>query len=945
MGLVRRNRLLAQLRDRHRLSVVALESPAGFGRSVLVDQALEEGPDLPDDRDLLYRCVPADSNSAVFATHLLVACNGRDVAWAPTDGIPTGAGVVDALAAAMPRRGHLCLVLDGLELVAPAGDALVYQLVRNLPSGAHLVLSGRRLPRIGLPRMVASGTAVLLGPAELAFTPDEADQATEGIDLLEDPQLAAWPAMVGLARAGHPELAVAYARDEVLAPAGPLLTRAVATVAAVDGCTDGQLGPVLASVGIGPLDDVEHVRFELGRLPLAGGTGGCWPRPVWSQATRGVLSGAELELAAVAKAHSLVAAGALREAGEMALRTRSPAALAEVVRAALSSQPPLAPFDDLRTWDASGVLGPESPEGRWLATTVDLLTGDAGGRAVDRLEDVRASFEAAGDLTGETSLLLHLGHVARAGDDIATLGRVLQRGEELAASGQPSAAALVSLGHAVSAQLSGDPIAALAALDRIPPGSLAGDWAGQALMIRGANLLLADRIHAAVVALEAATGEGSDSSRAVAFDLLASARWYAEDPLGALNDAETAEHLAVRADVPGLVQRIRATRACFLAASGRYGPARKLLDRVERRGGPSQSDEAAALCRVAEALLLADADDLAGARRVVASVTVNGRAVRTSQWTAALSTALGLGGPGDKDPVGAAVTGTGLSRARSAGEAGAAHLSGGPPADAGHRPYLPARWCTPSSPLVTVSLLGTGTVHRGVRHVDHPAWGRSRVRELCLHLALVEDRSREGVAAALWPDLEDRAAGRNLRVTLTHLLDVLDPDRQRSRGSRLVADRAGCLSFARGGGLTIDLWDLEAHASALLATPEPDRPVLLALARQLADSGTGRLLGGSPVGEWLEPHRRRLDDLVSAAALSAADRALGMADPALAEALAHRALAVDPWSERAQRMVIESRLARGDHDGARRAAEHTLALLADLDATPAPETLALLRRS
>ena len=218
------------------------------------------------------------------------------------------------------------------------------------------------------------------------------------------------------------------------------------------------------------------------------------------------------------------------------------------------------------------------------------------------------------------------------------------------------------------------------------------------------------------------------------------------------------------------------------------------------------------------------------------------------------------------------------------------------------------------------------------------------MRELCLHLALVEDRSRDGVAAALWPDLEDRAAGRNLRVTLTHLLDVLDPDRERSRGSRLVTDRAGCLSFTRGAELHIDLWDLETRASAILATPEPDRPDVLAQARQLSRSGSGPLLGGSPVGEWLEPHQRRLNDLVATAALSAGDRALAAADPRLAEALARRALAADPWSERAHRMVIDARLVLGDHDGARRAAGHALSVLADLGATPAPETAVLIRR-
>ena len=944
--MLRRERLLATLRERHTLVVIALEAPAGYGRSVLIDQALSEGPQHPDDLDITYCCVSGDDAPGVLAARLVGACSGDADDWTrhtPDDGDDDGA-VVAALRAALPPRRQVALVIDGLEVAGTVGAQLVSRLVANLPGDVHLVLSGRRLPRVGMARRVASGTGVLLGAADLAFRPHEVERLVGGTSTPSDVSLAEWPVMLGLLRAGHGDLAVDYVRDEVLAGTDPQIPRALAAVAAVDGCTDDQLGTVLASIGIDATDAVEAIRGDLALLPLAGAPGGCWPHPVWAAATRTALTAAERDRVCVAKARALAAAGSLGQAGDLAVRTGSPTALGDVVRVALSSQPPLAAFDDLRSWADSGVLGSERPEGRWLAATVDLLQGDADGRANERLEEVRRDFEVAGDVEGESSLLLHLGHVARARDDIAGLGHVLRRGEELARHGQPAAAALVALGHAVAAQLSGDPAGALVALEQVPPGTLTGDWAAQALMIRGTNLLLAGRIRAAVVALESATGEGSDASRAVAFDLLATARWYDEDPLGAIRDAESAEGLAIRADVPGLVRRIRATRACFLAASGRYGPARDLLDRSERPGGQEHSDEAAALCRVAEALLFADADDRAGARSAVGSVAVSGRAVRVSLWTAALTTALGLadapvGHGGDEEDGGA-----GLSRAHAAGRAAAAHLDGGPPAAALYRPYLPARWCSPESPLVTVSLLGTSTVHRGLRPVDHPAWGRSRVRELCLHLALVEDRSREGVAAALWPDLEDRAAGRNLRVTLTHLLDVLDPGRERSRGSRLIADRAGCLSFLRGAELHVDVWDLEAQASAIVATPEPDRPLLLAHARQLARSAPGPLLGGSPVGEWVEPHRRRLDDLVTTAALLAGDRALAAADPRLAEALAQRALAADPWSERAQRMVIEARLVGGDHDGARRAAAHALAVLADLGAAPAAETLVLLRR-
>jgi hypothetical protein len=85
-------------------------------------------------------------------------------------------------------------------------------------------------------------------------------------------------------------------------------------------------------------------------------------------------------------------------------------------------------------------------------------------------------------------------------------------------------------------------------------------------------------------------------------------------------------------------------------------------------------------------------------------------------------------------------------------------------------------------------------------------------------------------------------------------------------------------------------------------------------------------------------------NLTAPATLSAGDHALAAADPQLAEVLAVRPLAADPWSERAQRMVIEARLVSGDQGGTRRVAERAVAVLDDLGASPGPDTVALLRR-
>ncbi len=208
------------------------------------------------------------------------------------------------------------------------------------------------------------------------------------------------------------------------------------------------------------------------------------------------------------------------------------------------------------------------------------------------------------------------------------------------------------------------------------------------------------------------------------------------------------------------------------------------------------------------------------------------------------------------------------------------------------------------------------------------------MRELCLYLAVVEDRSRAGVAAALWPDRGDRSAGLNLRVTLAHLLDVLEPDRTKAGGTKVVLDNGGSLRFSRDAGMHIDIWDVEKHAKAIMTTPDHERPSLLAHARRLIAIEPGPLLGGVAIGEWVEPYRRRLDDLAVTASLHAGNQALGASDYGLAEALGLRTVAVDPWSERGHGLVVEARLGEGDLDGARRALLQAVTMLEDLGVGP-----------
>jgi len=233
-----------------------------------------------------------------------------------------------------------------------------------------------------------------------------------------------------------------------------------------------------------------------------------------------------------------------------------------------------------------------------------------------------------------------------------------------------------------------------------------------------------------------------------------------------------------------------------------------------------------------------------------------------------------------------------------------------------------------------VSLFGIGTVRRDQRVVDHPAWQRGRVRELCLHLAVVTQAPRSQVAATLWPERDERSAGQNLRVTLSHLLDVLDPDRERSQRSVLLGENSGAIRLDPDSGLRVDVWEAQRHAEFVIATPDDQRASVLARARRLLTVRTGPLLDATPVGDWCTPHRRRLDDLVLSAACRAGDLALHSNDLRLAVDLGRLALSIDPWSEVGHRLVIEGRLAQGDLDGARRAQLEAISHLDDLGVAP-----------
>lgn len=199
-GTIDRPRLLDRILDQDR-SLVLLQAPAGYGKSVLAVQVHDEEPDRtawlylePEDTDprrfcryvagALAEVVPAIARTELFAA-------------SETPGFDPGAWVEDlALFLQELARTRLRLVLDNFEAVAgapPVADILE-NLLRRGAGRLDLLITSRVPPGIRLARRTAGGGALVLGSGDLAFSLDEfkSAAAARGTDAAEAEIEARW---------------------------------------------------------------------------------------------------------------------------------------------------------------------------------------------------------------------------------------------------------------------------------------------------------------------------------------------------------------------------------------------------------------------------------------------------------------------------------------------------------------------------------------------------------------------------------------------------------------------------------------------------------------------------------------------------------------------------------------------------------------------------------
>jgi LuxR family transcriptional regulator, maltose regulon positive regulatory protein len=1009
-----RPRLLRVLLGRWEHRVTTVVGGAGLGKTTLLAQAVAENGLAPRGEDVWIGLTVADADGDLLARDLLDAvASAPDGGPAAGDDPPRPGAVADAIWARYPTA--VCLVVDDGHLL-PAGSpgaTWLAGLVEVLPANGHLVVAGRVAPALPLGRLAAHGEVLRLAEDDLRFSSDElaAFAARRGVAVDRVGGTGGWPAMAELAASVEGDLAGDFLWEEVLEPLGPERRRVLAVLVDLGGADDDLAGAALGA----PVALAE----ELDGVPLIAQGGDGWrvPHPLWKTVGSTALAPDDRRAVRRRAAAHLVADGRYDEAFTLAREGGLDDLVPEVMRAACLGphRPPVRRMD---RWLADMPAGAAGTSGAALVTGLRAAV-TAPATATEPLRAAIDLCRRADDVAGELAAIALLGRLAWWRSDTALLAELFPRLLELEAAGEPLARALAGIGRAVVADLIGDDDDVLGHLDAIAPGVLDPAWEAMAAWLRATTLAGRGDPDAAIAVLDTIPPSPDPAFRLTVEGTRLAADWA----LGHVDEVAAAlPSLIDRVRAAGVVQNVLVGLSQAAFASGTLGDlaaARRFLADACRVEAEARLTAPARLALAEAAVLTAAGDEAGAARRVVAAM--DGHAIGTPGdrrlWRNALSLTYVLvpecraaweaaplhgtvaqcrrlaaavvalreraAGPdrvdaarrvadeldraGDLDDPARIRAGlhhrfavelaVGLEAAgrpqggvllEALGPAGrkvvrsvAAERSGQA------RPARSLLAAVPAPPPHTTDLgvLGPLELVRDGQPVTAGDLRRERVRALLAFLVEHRATDRGSIVAALWPDLDDRAAANNLRVTMTYLLRLLEPWRPARESAYFVRFDGQAVTLVTGDRLRIDADRFDDHLAAAAAA-EADGSPSLALEHNLAavELYRGELHAGVPDPGWLTVSRERARARFVAAAVRAAQLLAGRGDGARAEAVAGRAVEVNPWAEEAFAVLVSVALARGDRSAARLALDRALAALADLGVEPSEETRRLRRR-
>ena len=237
-----------------------------------------------------------------------------------------------------------------------------------------------------------------------------------------------------------------------------------------------------------------------------------------------------------------------------------------------------------------------------------------------------------------------------------------------------------------------------------------------------------------------------------------------------------------------------------------------------------------------------------------------------------------------------------------------------------------------------VKTLGDFQVWRGAEQIAHNEWRREKTRQLFQLLLTFRQAplDREQIFEHLWPGEQPKSAGRNFKVALSTLYNVLEPDREPGSESAYIL-RQGSIYAIRPDA---DYWlDVDEFQANLKKSEQSEGASELNYLETAVGYYQGEYLPDARYESWAAIEREHL----SVKFLHAADRLceLYLKNDRFEDVidLAQYILIQDNCWERAYRHMMEAYHQLGDHGQMARTYQRCVQTLRDeLDVSPSLET-------
>jgi len=981
-----RQRLIDRLAMRWTKKLVTVSAPAGYGKSTVIAQAIRDNDDDPSGTDLYVALRPPAEDPTHLANAILSATRNpeqrpeRDVGAAAVE-------ITDQLARFAPH--DVALILDDIHHAdSPDSAELLRLVLADLPSNAHVVLAGRRIPQIPMARLTASEDLEAVTNSDLAFDPAEMATMADlhGVEASTVDGLASWPALVRLALSAGPHVSREFLLEEIVAHLDANQRCGMATTV-VAGRADDDLLARAASPGL--------TTNDLLPLPLVAelGDGSVIAHDLWAEAINDLVDVDELTKIADHAARWHSGAGRVEEAIDTAARFGRWDSARAALMDALSANDSVLDAPTARRWlQLFARSDLDQPELRLLRAMAARLEVGAG-TGIDNIEAAIEEFDRRGELRYMSIAVVELGMQGWQNADRELARRAGHHVRRLAETGDPEMQALLHFSRGMSAAGPRE------ALDHSMKVDVAVHQRAMAPLHHRARATLCFELGDGDQAIDHLRRLVKSAPGATSERTLAAAQFLNGDPSPYLDlTAEVVGHRRESARDTFLESFFACVILSRLGRSDGIGHSlRSANERVRERTYRAlatatefvnEGDENAAALELSRLLAHKDIGPLASrhefthfptvsyvlnreirshldtldlgplfvAKRSVARTLLaarTGRIVRGGdlpahglvlaalplRWSVELT-----GRIANHDSVGAVKLMTYLiDHAGSTVHLLARELANGPGPEVDGLRILLKSVASPPNEILRIRICGSLAV--GFGSDSFVAIAGSRVRQLLQLLALRRRVRRSIAAAALWPDHDEQSAANNLRKTLAQLRNALEPDRNPGEQSFHLRIDAEHIELHESDRITVDTWEIDRlidDGSRLESANLPRSAAdAYAAAAQLAvdmafvDLADVELFAGE-LRAWSARVSRAVERTarwhLSQNQLDAAARA------------ARRLHALEHGNERAHQVLISVALLENELAAAAKAIELCRSELDDLGIGIGPDTAALVKR-